>query len=158
MSVRWRRSTPCAGTRAGSGTMRSVYAGVRWRWSSLALQVCNKTYIFQCEKILIPISGFTFDLSTCSCIPKEENDIANLVTDERVERSDTFAGEDDKHAEMIIIAALAGIATVFFIIIISLLNSIKTLRSTIRSIKTHTVDQDSEDHSRNQSLLTRQKL
>ena len=34
-----RRSTPCAGTRAGSGTWRSVFVGVQWRWSSHAQQV-----------------------------------------------------------------------------------------------------------------------
>ena len=106
------------------------------------------------------MSGFTFDLSTCSCIPEEENDITKLKTDERVERSDTLARDDKKYMEMIIIAALAGISTVFFIIIISLLNSISTLRRTIRSIREdkQCVDKDADaEVSSQQLLLSRQK-
>jgi len=104
-------------------------------------------------------SGFIFDFtSTCTCIPEEENDITKLVTDERVVRSEMFATGDKKNVEVIIIAALGGISTVFFIIIISLLNSINTLRRGIRSIRQHgdTLDKASAQLYSEQLLLTTQ--
>jgi len=104
-------------------------------------------------------TGFTFDLiSTCTCIPEEENNITKLVTDERVVRSESFATDDKKNIELIIIAALGGISTVFFILIISLLNSIKTLRRRIRSVRNHeeTLDKDSLELYSEQCLLTAQ--
>ena len=76
-----------------------------------------------------------------------------MVTDERVERSDTSDRNGYDHGEMVIIVALSGVVTVFFVIIISLLHSVKTLRRSIRSIradKMHTKDSE-------QSLLITQK-
>eukprot|EP00092_Neocalanus_flemingeri_P012560 GFUD01013538.1.p1 GENE.GFUD01013538.1~~GFUD01013538.1.p1 ORF type:complete len:231 (+),score=70.19 GFUD01013538.1:354-1046(+) len=96
----------------------------------------NEECVCRCEVEMVKqcSTGFSFDSSTCSCILKEANDIKLLVTDERVVRSDTVADDDKKYAELIIMAALAGIATVFFIIIISLLSSIQGLRRKIKSI------------------------
>ena len=96
-------------------------------------------------------SGFIFDYSsTCSCVPE---DIKNSVTDARVERSDGATADHVQHVEIIIIAALAGIVTVFFVIIINLLSSVKTLRSKVRSLREELV-RDTSYLSSEQSLLT----
>ena len=92
-------------------------------------------------------------MSTCSCITEEASETANRVTDERVERSDTHYRNEMKFGEMIIMVALAGVATVFFIIIISLLHSIKTLRRSIRNIRK---GKCSENICSEQSLLQTQ--
>ena len=106
-----------------------------------------------CISLICYISGFTFDMSTCSCITEEASEASHLVTDKRVERSDTNNKNEKKFGEMIIMVALAGIASVFFIIIISLLHSIKTLRRSIISIKE---DEPSEKMCSEQSLLPTQ--
>jgi hypothetical protein len=72
-----------------------------------------------------------FDSSTCSCVPEHSADITKSVTDERVERSDDAV----QHVEIIITVALGGIVTVFFVIIINLLSSVRTLRITVRSLR-----------------------
>ena len=93
-------------------------------------------------------------MATCSCITETAQNISNSVTDERVERSDIFDRKENRFGEMIIIVALTGISTVFFLIIISLLQSIKTLRRSIRCMKMCTLYKDSEEIAREQSLLT----
>ena len=76
-----------------------------------------------------------------------------MVTDERVERSDTNDRNGYDHGEMVIIVALSGVVTVFFVIIISLLHSVKALRRSIRSIRQDKVrTKDSE-----QPLLIKNK-
>eukprot|EP00092_Neocalanus_flemingeri_P023164 GFUD01025117.1.p1 GENE.GFUD01025117.1~~GFUD01025117.1.p1 ORF type:complete len:295 (+),score=80.04 GFUD01025117.1:173-1057(+) len=120
----------------------------------------NKECVCRCPVEMVkPCStGYTFDYSsTCSCIPEDTNDIIKIVTDERVERSDTLTAEDNKYIEMVIIAALAGIATVFFIIIVSLLHSVKALKRTINIMRVLIV-KDRKDLSGEQSLLTKHKL
>ena len=103
--------------------------------------------------------GFTYDFtSTCTCIPEEENHITKLVTDERVVRSESFDTDDKKNIELIIISALGGISTVFFMIIISLINSINILRRKLRSIRQNgnTLDNESAELYSEQCLLTSQ--
>ena len=106
--------------------------------------------------LIVYVTGFTFDMSTCSCITKEASEASHLVTDERVERSDTNHRNEKKFGEMIIMVALAGIATVFFIIIISLLHSMKTLRSSIRSNREDKLCKSNGSICTEQSLLTTQ--
>ena len=103
--------------------------------------------------LIVFVTGFTFDMSTCSCITKEASKASHLVTDERVERSDTNHRNEKKFEEMIIMVALAGIATVFFIIIVSLLHSIKTLKKSIRSNREDKLCKSNENICSEQSLL-----
>jgi beta-lactamase regulating signal transducer with metallopeptidase domain len=106
--------------------------------------------------LIVYYTGFTFDMSTCSCITEEASEASHLVTDERVERSDTNHRNEKKFGEMIIMVALAGIATVFFIIIVSLLHSIKTLRRSIRSNREDELCKSNGNICSEQSLLTTQ--
>merc|ERR1719483_253358 len=104
-------------------------------------------------------TGFTYDFtSTCTCIPEEENHITKLLTDERVVRSESFDTDDKKNIELIIISALGGISTVFFMIIISLINSINILRRKLRSTRQNgnTLDNESAELYSEQCLLTSQ--
>jgi hypothetical protein len=75
------------------------------------------------------------------------------VTDVRVERSDAATADHVQPVEIIIIAALGGIVTVFFVIIINLLSSVRTLRSKVVSL-TEEVVKDTSYLSSEQSLLT----
>ena len=62
------------------------------------------------------VLGFTFDYSsTCSCVAEYSGDITNSATDARVERSDAATADHVQHVEIIIIAALGGIVTVFYV-------------------------------------------
>ena len=100
------------------------------------------------------VLGFTFDYSsTCSCVAEYSGDITNSATDARVERSDASTADHVQHIEIIIIAAFGGIITVFFVIIISLLSSVRTLRSTVRSLGEKLI-QDTSYLSSKQSLIT----
>jgi len=80
-------------------------------------------------------TGYEFDYdSSCSCIPidKEQKE----KQEDRVERSQegitkrTGRGQ----VELIIIVSLSGIAAVFFLIILSLLQNIKKLKETIKKL------------------------
>ena len=104
--------------------------------------------------LIVYVTGFTFDKSTCSCITKEASEASHLVTDKRVERSETNDRDEKKFGEMIIMVALAGIASVSFIIIISLLHSIKTLRRSIRSNREDKLCKSNENICSEQSILT----
>jgi hypothetical protein len=74
------------------------------------------------------------------------------LTDARVERSDAAISDHVKHVEMIIIAALGGIVSVFFVIIIKLLRSVRSLKSTVRSLREEIV-RDTSYLSSEQSLI-----
>jgi len=79
-------------------------------------------------------TGFKFDFeSTCSCVPEYSVELSNIVNDQRVVRSDLF--DNVQNIEMIIITCLGIIVTIFFIIIINLLNGVRTLRRTVNSLK-----------------------
>ena len=75
------------------------------------------------------------------------------MTEARFERSDAATDDHVKHIEMIIIAALGGIITVFFVIIINLLSSVKTLRRAVRILRQEIV-RDNSYLSSEQSLIT----
>ena len=88
------------------------------------------------------------------------NNISDIVTDNRIQRSDTFAANNENFAEILIIVTLAGLATVFFLIIIILLNNIKALRSSINAIKdsrSREVYRAFEKESEEQFLTTQKK-
>lgn len=80
-------------------------------------------------------TGLSFDIATCSCINQEETDTSNIISDERFARSEDAVINYERTAELIIISTLSGVATVFFMIIISLLNTIRNLRHSIRNIR-----------------------
>jgi len=80
-------------------------------------------------------TGFEFDFkSTCACVPKDDS--KGLDEGERVERSQEVnqALHNPKNVEVIIILSLAGIASVFFLIILTLLKNIRQLRETVKSM------------------------
>ena len=56
-----------------------------------------------------------------------------MLTEARVERSGLL--DTDHHIEIILITSLGVIVTAFFIIIINLLNSVRTLKRTVNSLK-----------------------
>jgi len=91
-------------------------------------------------------TGLKFDIGTCSCTAEVATNILNIATDEseRVERSGTANIVEERFGEMIIMVTLAGIAMVFFIIIINLLHIIKTLKGTITSFKGNIFCKDSD--------------
>jgi len=98
-------------------------------------------------------TGFIFDYtSTCSCVPEHAKDISNIVTEARVERSE--AGHNFQHVEMIIIIALGMVVSVFFIVIINLLSSVRTLRSTVTRLREE-LGGNTPFISSEQSLLTK---
>jgi len=81
-------------------------------------------------------TGFEFDFkSTCACVPKDDSK-GSEEEGERVERSQEVnqALHNPKHVEVIIILSLAGIASVFFVIILTLLKNIRQLRDTVKSM------------------------
>jgi len=81
-------------------------------------------------------TGLKFSMSTCSCNAEDdENNIPENATDNRVERSGTPQKHEDTFGELTVIVALASVATVFFILILSLLHSIKNLKTSIRNIR-----------------------
>jgi len=78
-------------------------------------------------------SGFVFDSkSTCSCVPLHE--LNNLISEDatRVAKRSETTGLSVALAENIIIITLSGVTVVFFLIIISLLRTISSLRGLIR--------------------------
>merc|ERR1711915_234352 len=80
-------------------------------------------------------TGLSFDIATCSCINQEETDTSNFISDERFARSEDAVINYERTAELIIISTLSGVAIVCFMIIISLLNTIRNLRHSIRNIR-----------------------
>jgi len=80
-------------------------------------------------------TGLQFSMSTCSCTTEDDDNISDNITDNRVERSGVAHKHEDTFGELAVIVALASVATVFFIIILSLLHSINTLKTSIRNIK-----------------------
>jgi len=81
-------------------------------------------------------TGFEFDFkSTCACVPKDDSKGSD-AEGERVARSQGVnqAVHSPKNVEVIIIVSLAGIASVFFVIILTLLKNIRQLRDTIKSM------------------------
>jgi len=89
---------------------------------------CGKENMKPCS------TGLVFNPATCSCVAEMLNNISDPVTDNRIERSDRFFTNERNFAEVLIIVTLAGLTTVFFIIIISLLHNIRTLRRSIKNI------------------------
>ena len=101
-------------------------------------------------------SGLSYDLSTCSCVANVSSDISNDVDDNRVARRGTLSPDDPRLAEMIVIVTLAGVAIVFFLIIVNLVITVKNLRRSISVIQSKEV-QYYEDHNEEQcssSLLS----
>ena len=86
--------------------------------------------------IVVLIAGLKFSMSTCSCNAEDdENNIPENATDNRVERSGAPQKHEDTFGELTVIVALASVATVFFILILSLLHSINNLKTSIRNIR-----------------------
>lgn len=101
-------------------------------WSSSTCTcTCSPAMVKACS------TGFEFDHnSTCACVPKET--LEGRQQEERVARSQQqerpTSDHKPKNAEVFIIVGLAGIATVFFLIILSLLRNIKHLRETVKGL------------------------
>lgn len=81
-------------------------------------------------------TGFDFDFkSTCACVPKDNSKGSD--EGERVARrsqGDNHSLHNPKNVEVIVIVSLAGIASVFFVIILTLLKNIHQLRDTVKSM------------------------
>jgi len=98
----------------------------------------TETCICSCPPVFVkPCStGFEFDFkSTCACVPIDNSQ--NSEEDgERVARSEGVGQEPrkEKDVELVIIVSLAGIASVFFVIILTLLKNIRQLRDTVKSM------------------------
>ena len=85
------------------------------------------------------IAGLKFDLSTCSCESETASSISNnSVAEHRVERSGVTQSTGQRFGQLTVIVALSAVATVFFILIISLLHSINSLKTSIRNMKEST--------------------
>merc|ERR1712156_501593 len=98
----------------------------------------TETCICSCPPAFVkPCStGFEFDFkSTCACVPKDDSKDSE-EDGERVARSEGVSQEPrkQKDVELVIIVSLAGITSVFFVIILSLLKNIRQLRDTVKSL------------------------
>merc|ERR1712156_861434 len=98
----------------------------------------TETCICSCPPAFVkPCStGFEFDFkSTCACVPIDNSEDSE-EDGERVARSEGVGHElrEQKDVELVIIASLAGIASVFFVIILTLLKTIRQLRDTVKSM------------------------
>ena len=120
---------------------------------SVLLFVCNKSYCrdqgrlwdtvhCQCRCPLQAIkpcsTGFVFDeIATCSCV--SELDLDNSIEppekrDAPIEHKDI--SDDANNFKLIIIIALSVVCSVFFLMILSLVNNVNQLRNTIRNLHT----------------------
>ena len=83
---------------------------------------------------LFSLPGFTFDYSsTCSCVPEISQEISNIVSEARVERSET--SDDAQKIETVIMAVLGILLIVFFTMILGLLKTVNNLRSRVYALR-----------------------
>ena len=91
-------------------------------------------------------TGFVFDeISTCSCVSQLDldNDIEPPEKRDAPSEYKDIKDDDDNNFELIIIIALSVVCSVFFLMILSLVNNVSNLRRIIRNLQLQAGDRAS---------------